>query len=267
MHLHEIKPVRKELYKKLITLLYEKQFYHIGSCLSVLDILIYIWLHKKRHIDKVILSKGHAAPALYVIMNYLGIIPDEEMQSFHTDGTKLANHPPEHYKRDIPFPSGSLGHGLSLATGIAHGYLLKKDGRKTLPHTYCVMSDGECNEGQVWEAAQYASAQKLHNLTVFVDKNGIQASGFIHEVLGDPTTKQRWESFGFAAEECDGHSLESIHEAVKKVHTQKERPSVVICNTVKGKGVSFMEHTIEWHYNIMEDDHFKQAIAEIEQNL
>lgn len=265
MSLNEVISKRKNLYKALLDLHYQAHLGHIGSSLSVLDILAYIWLYKKGKEDKMILSKGHAAPALYTVLHELGYIEKEDIDGFHKNGTKLGVHPSQyHYKNDVPFATGSLGHGLSLSVGIAQGYLLQQKKHKV----YCVMSDGECNEGQVWEAAQYASSKKIHNLYVFIDKNGIQAFGKTKDVLGDGASIKKWEAFGFDVAECNGHDLQDIDNTIKKLEKNgTKNPKLIICNTIKGNGVSFMENTIEWHYNALDEVSYGKAIQDIESKI
>lgn len=256
------------LYNNLLKLHYTTSAGHIGSSLSCLDMMAQLILFHAKEQDKFILSKGHAVPALYVILNKKGIISDEELQTFYINGTKLPAHPPLHLHNSIPFASGSLGHGLSLSCGLAQGlkYLSLKS--ETLPWVYCLMSDGECNEGQVWEAAQYASAKKIDNLVVLIDKNKLQAFGKTKNVLGDGATAARWKSFGFETYLCDGHNpnkLQEIFTVVKK--SKLKKPKVIICSTVKGYGVSFMEGKIEWHYYKLTEKLYKKALLSVERKL
>jgi transketolase len=215
--------------------------------------------------DHFILSKGHAAPSLYVVMNYLKKISDTDLLTFHNEGTKLPAHTPNfHYSKDIPFPTGSLGHGISLASGLAHAnkYFIKKNEKS---HVFCLISDGECNEGQTWEAAQYASHFKLSNLVVMIDKNGLQALGNTVDVLGDSASQDKWKAFGFDVFESDGHDLVQLSKIFKRVlKSNNDKPKLIIFNTIKGHGVSFMENTMEWHYNTLTEQQYEKAIEDIE---
>lgn len=219
--------------------------------------------------DIFIISKGHAAPAYYVVLNYLGKITDDELATFHNDGTKLPAHTPNyHFKDVIHFPTGSLGHGLSLSTGIAHAMKIKSHTEATLPWVYTLMSDGECNEGQVWEAMQYASQKKLSHLIVFIDKNKIQAFGRTKDVLGDSASEDKWSAFGFETIACNGHNLKDISRAIQQAkNSPSDKPKVIICDTVKGNGVSFMEDTIDWHYNVLDEQQYKIALDDIEKRI
>jgi transketolase len=260
---------RKLLYNNLLTLHYKTSAGHIGSSLSCLDMMSELILFQMKGQDKFILSKGHAVPALYVILNKKGSISDTELQTFYSNGTKLPAHPPLHLHESIPFASGSLGHGLSLSCGLAQGlkYLSLKS-NNTTPWVYCLISDGECNEGQVWEAAQYASAKKINNLVVLIDKNKLQAFGKTKNVLGDGATAARWKAFGFETYLCDGHNLNKLQEIFKVIKkSPMKKPKVVICSTVKGYGVSFMEDKMEWHYHKLTEKLYKKALLSVEKKL
>jgi len=264
VNLSKIRILQKDLYTRLLTLLYHSKAGHIGSCLSCLDILIQTLIFEMKSADQFVLSKGHAAPSLYVVLNHLGHISDRKLRTFHQDGTLLADHPPHNLTKMILFELGSLGHGLSLSCGMAHGLKMKSKGKKNASRVFCLISDGECNEGQVWEAAQYASRQALDNLIVLIDKNRLQGFGRIEEVMGDGATRQKWEAFGFKVFVCSGHDLEIISKVYRQIRADKSRkPKVVIFETVKGKGVSFMEDRLEWHYYTLTEELFQKAIGEI----
>lgn len=253
---------RKKLYSSLLKLLFTSHCGHIGSCLSCLDIIATIWIRAKGKNDIFLLSKGHAAPSLYVVMNHVGLIDDKTLATFHDNGTTLPAHTPNnHFPEQIPFPTGSLGHGLSLCTGMA----LAKRMKKEPGYVYCLMSDGECNEGQVWEAAQFASNNELANLVVFIDRNQIQAFGRTADVLGDPATRAKWEAFGFDVFETDGHDPEALTTVIADAKkSTSPKPKLIICNTTKGNAVSFMANTIDWHYLPMKEQQYLAAIDELD---
>jgi transketolase len=257
--------IHKELHKKLVTLLYNARSGHIGSCLSCLDIITELLVYSMKKGDTFIMSKGHGVPALYVVLNYLGKLSDTELATFHKNATKLPAHPPASLDESVPFPAGSLGHGLSISSGIAQGILLQKKKTSSQPYVFCLMSDGECNEGQVWEAAQYASRFQLANLIVLLDKNRLQALGRIEDVLGDSATREKWEAFGFEVFEADGHNVSEISKVLthaKESNTLK--PKIIIFETIKGHGVSFMEHTVDWHYNVLSEDLYNHAMKDLD---
>ncbi len=234
---------------------------HIGSCMSCIDILIQTWIYEMRPQDKFILSKGHASLALYVVLNYLKKISDKELESYFEEGTYFGIHTPSHLPKDIPLPTGSLGHGLSFAVGLAKAYrLMRLDARRV----YCLMSDGECDEGAVWEAALFASHNKLSNLIVLIDKNAFQAFGKTSEVLGEAASAAKWKAFGFNVIECDGHDLKEIEKRfadIKKLKNNK--PNLLICNTVRGKGIRAIENKLESNYTAVVGEFYKQALEDI----
>lgn len=258
-----IKNLRYLGYKTLLDLHYQTQFKHLGSSLSCIDIVAYLWSKQMSSQDRFLMSKGHAVTALYTVFYLLGYIKEQELFSFATDGTRLGGHPSRHLPDLIPFATGSLGHGLSLAVGMAQSFMFQQD-QSELPRVFCLLSDGECNVGQTWEAAAYAGAKKISNLIVLVDRNQIQAFDSTKNVLGDSSTIKRWQSFGFNALEIEGHNWKSFNDCFKQLKTVKtRRPTVIILNTQKGNGVSFMQNTLSWHYNTMNEVEYLKALEEI----
>ena len=256
---------RAKLYRELLTLLYKANSEHIGSSLSCLDILTVLFFSEMGKTDKFILSKGHAVPSLYVILYFMGKMSRATLYSFHKDGTTLPAHPPQNLDRSIPFHSGSLGHGLSLSCGIAESIKLLTPKNKKVANVYCLISDGECNEGQVWEAAQYATKRQLGNLIVLIDKNKLQAFGRTSDVLGDSASVEKWKSFGFETYSCNGHEPEGLQKTFDAIRSRNTlKPKVIICDTIKGFGVSFMENKLEWHYHRLTDELYKKEMKEID---
>jgi transketolase len=238
---------------------------HIGSALSVVDLLsaIYEVLDARdpgdRQRDRLVLSKGHAALALYATLNATGRLSDETLASFCRDGSALATHP-EHVVPWIDFSTGSLGHGLSIGAGCALAARLQRSGRRT----YVLLSDAECNEGSVWEAVMFAAHHKLDNLIAVVDSNGQQALGYTCDVLDLAPLSLRWEAFGWAVETADGHDREALGRALARNAGPPGRPRAVLAETTFGKGVSYMESQIAWHYMPMSDAQYAQALEELE---
>ena len=229
---------------------------HIGCSLSCIDLLIAALVHHKRPQDSFILSKGHAAAALYVTLNHLGEISDEVLETFYQDGTTLPAHPAPNQHKGIPFATGSLGHGLPIGTGIAHASKLSNEGA----YSFVLMSDGETNEGTTWEAAHYAIQNRLDNLIVLIDKNGLQGFGNTTEILGETASPSKWRAMGFDVFEADGHNPAGLIETIDLLKTRKNGlPKVVVANTIKGKGVSYMENRMEWHYLPMSEVLYEQA--------
>jgi transketolase len=233
---------------------------HIGSSLSCLEILVDLCFGRMEKDDVLVLSKGHAAAALYTTLSLSDRLPETELSTFYKDGTLLSGHPPcSGAVHAIPFGTGSLGHGLGLACGIAFSCRFTGKSLKV----FAVLSDGDCNEGSTWEAALFARQQKLSALTVVVDLNGVQGIGYTKNILNLEPIVEKWTSFGFAvAVADDGNdfgSLTRAHEAVKN----SSQPRCIIARTVKGHGISYMENRVEWHYLPMKDEQYAQALSEL----
>ena len=239
---------------------------HIGGSLSIVEIMSVLYLAimnynptkpNNESRDRFILSKGHGAMAQYAAMKQAGLISDEELQTFKQNNTFLYAHPSMNIEKGIEFSSGSLGQGLSLAVGTALALKMKKN---YTSRVYVLLGDGECNEGSVWEAAMSAAHYKLDNLTVIIDKNKLQYDGETKYVLGLAPFEEKWKSFGFETVTIDGHNVESLINAFAKEH--KNKPMCIIANTIKGKGVSFMENEAKWHNGSLTKELFEQALAE-----
>ncbi|MCF0054446.1 transketolase [Dyadobacter sp. CY356] len=258
--INEPRQISGELRLKILGLYHQANAGHIGCSLSCIDLMIAILFLNKSEEDTFILSKGHAAAALYACLNVLGEISDEELSTFYQDGTTLPAHPAPRQYKGIPFATGSLGHGLPIATGIAHAAKVSDEDS----YAFALLSDGETNEGTTWEAAHYAIANQLDNLFMFVDKNGIQGFDFTNKVLGETASPQKWRAIGFETVEVDGHDIFAIHQVIQELKTHKNGlPKAIIAKTVKGKGVSYMENKIDWHYLPMSEEQFRQASLEV----
>lgn len=240
---------------------------HIGSGFSCADILTVLyggWLNispdsiKDSNRDRFILSKGHAAATYYATLAEYGFIPKEWLQSYCQFGSKLGGHV-SHTVPCVEFSSGSLGHGLPAGVGMALG-------AKRADKNYRVvvlMSDGEMDSGANWEAIIMAAGQKLGNLLVIIDKNKLQAMGFTEDIVPLGDLAQKFEAFGWSAKTIDGHNFEAIKKTLDQFPFVSEKPSVIIADTIKGKGVSFMENRLEWHYKSPNEDEFKEAMEEL----
>lgn len=243
--------------KRLLRLHYESGIGHIGGNLSCLDVLLCLHHKLMGQDDQSVLSKGHAAGALYVALWSVGLLSESDLATFYKDGTRLAGHPPPDGVPRVQFATGSLGHGLSLGCGLA----LAKKLRRVPGRIFCVLSDGEWNEGSTWEALIFAVHHHLDNLAVIVDCNGMQGFGSVREVSGIEPLEDRVRGFGAAMRTADGHSWQELCTALAPV---EHKPVVVLAKTVKGNGVSFMEHKFEWHYLPMNEKHYQQAVEETE---
>lgn len=234
---------------------------HIGSALSVVEILTALFGRVLRGApddpdrDRFVLSKGHAALALYAALYEAGRIDRAQLEGYCSDGTLLGTHP-EHELAAIDFSSGSLGHGLSIGVGAALAARMQGSERRA----FVLVSDAECNEGSLWEAVMFAAHHRLANLTAIVDANGQQALGYTREVLDLEPLAARFEAFGWGAVEVDGHDVDALARALDGV---RGRPRVVVARTTFGKGVSYMEGLVKWHYWPMSDADYEQALAEV----
>ncbi len=230
---------------------------HIGGNLSALDVLLIVFHEYLGFEDKFILSKGHAAGALYTTLWSIGRISDADLRLFHRDNTLLAGHPPAKGIADIPFATGSLGHGFSLAAGTALAFRLKHSSARVI----CLTSDGEWQEGSTWEALIFAIHQRLSNLTVFIDHNNLQGFGSTSDVASMSPLWDRLRGFDVELLVIDGHDPDAIRDSLAH-DTQQLR--VIVLRTIKGRGVSFMENRMEWHYLPLSEDQFQRAVAEID---
>jgi len=242
---------------RLLRMHYESGVGHIGGNLSCLDLLLTLHHRVLGPVDQFILSKGHAAGAYYVTLWTLGKLTEQDLSLFHRDGTRLSGHPPASGIDDILFATGSLGHGLSLAAGLALAKRLRRDPGRV----FCLTSDGEWNEGSCWEALIFVRHQGLENLTLLVDLNGLQGFGSTREVADLEPLAAKFRSFGLPTLEVDGHDPAGLELAL---NSHDGGLQVVVARTRKGCGISFMEDRMEWHYLPMTDVQYRQAVQEIE---
>lgn len=240
---------------------------HIGSALSVADIIASLYGGVMRiaaprdpERDRFVLSKGHAALALYAAFALRQWISQDELNTFCADGSRLGVHP-EHALPGVDFATGSLGQGLSFATGAALAARKQGSSRRT----YVLLSDAECNEGSVWEAIMFAAHHKLSNLTAIVDLNGQQAFGYTKDVLDTSPMEARWQAFGWDVHAIDGHDVAGMSAKMLSFADDGTKPHVLVAHTTFGKGVSFMERQIKWHYSPLNDAEFAQAMSELEE--
>jgi transketolase len=237
---------------------YEARVGHIGGNLSAIDALLIVLHEYVGPDDMFILSKGHSAGALYTALWTLGHLSDEDLTTFHQDGTLLAGHPPAAGIPQIAFATGSLGHGLSLASGSALGYRL----RGSPAGVFCLMSDGEWQEGSTWEAIIFAAHHRLANLKVLIDHNNLQGFGSTEDVASMSGLWQKLSGFAVEIDVVAGHEPAAIRAALDR---QVDRPHLVFLETKKGSGVSFMEERMEWHYLPLNEEQYHIAVREIEQ--
>lgn len=242
---------------------------HIGSCLSAADLLAHLyggWLKlipdepNRPDRDRFILSKGHAAAAIYAVLAEVGFFPRDWLETYCGNGARLGGHITHHGVPGVEVSTGSLGHGLPLGLGMAYG--LKLDGGSQ--RVAVLMSDGECDEGSTWEAALLAPHLGLNNLLAIVDFNKIQSFGSVEKVAPLEPLADKWRSFRWGVHQIDGHDHVQIDAALSAVPFEPGKPSVIIADTVKGKGVDFMENELAWHYKSPDDAQLADAIAQID---
>lgn len=254
-----MKEIARQVRKDIIFEIYNAQSGHPGGALSCADILVAIYFKLINEGDKVVLSKGHASAALYAVLAEKGFFEREELKTFRKYGSRLQGHPSLHKAPGIDAPSGSLGQGLSIANGIALSFKLNGKGNCV----YCILGDGEIEEGQVWEAAMSAGHYKLNNVIAFLDYNKLQIDGSNDEVMKVAPVKEKFEAFGWYVQEIDGHNFKEIISAVENGKKQ-DKPVMIVANTIKGKGVSFMENNVSWHGKAPNDEEYKKAMKELE---
>ena len=241
---------------------------HPGGSLSISDILAYLYFEamnvkvedpKWEDRDRLVLSKGHTAPGLYAALALKGFFPVEDLKTLRQADSYLQGHPDMKGTPGVDMSTGSLGLGISAACGMA---LSAKITGKSY-YTYTILGDGECEEGQVWEAAMFAAHKKLDNLIAFIDFNGLQIDGPVTEVVDPTPIDKKFEAFKWNVIVIDGHDIEQIDEAVKAAKACEGKPTAIVCNCVKGKGVSFMENNVKWHGSAPNKEQYEQAVAEI----
>jgi transketolase len=232
---------------------------HVGSSLSVAEIITFIRFSRMSDSDEIILSKGHAAAALYSVLAEDGTLSDAEIETFYKNDTYLAAHPPVNKLKRIPFATGSLGHGLSIAGGLGLAQRLKKTEKKI----FCITSDGELNEGSTWEAALFIAHHNLNNVIWFIDRNRLQGYGKTEDILRLDPLDKKLEAFGFSAFYADGHNFASL-DAISKNTQSATKPVAIICNTIKGRHWKLYEDKVDCHYLPMKDDQYDAVLSEVE---
>ena len=260
----------RKIRRDIVKMVYQAGSGHPGGSLSVTDILTYLYFEELKNIssdnpqnpdrDRFILSKGHCAPALYSCLANRGFFPVEDLSTFRNINSYLQGHPDRNKVPGVDMTTGSLGQGLSCANGMAiAGKMDKKNYR-----VYCVLGDGEIEEGQVWEAAMASAKYKLDNLCVIVDNNNLQIDGTIEEVMSSYPIDEKFRSFGFEIIKIDGHDIEEILKAFEVAKNVKGKPICIIAKTIKGKGVSYMENQVSWHGKAPNEEQYLQALNELD---
>ena len=254
----------KKIRQRIIRSLYLAEGGHAGPSLSIVEILAYLYFDRKilspKKYEKFVLSKGHAVPALYAALNLVGKLNDKELNSLRKINSKLQGHPDRKLIKDIHAGTGALGQGLSMAIGFAIAERLKNTKKKS----FCIIGDGEMQEGQIWEAAMYAGANKINNICAILDNNKMQNETYTRTTLNIYPIREKWLAFNWNVYEINGHSYGQIKNAFNKFYKSKNKPTLIIANTIKGKGISFMENDPSWHAKKINKDDFEKAIKEVE---
>ena len=267
-NIDELKQKAIEVRKGIIEAVYNGKSGHPGGSLSVADILTVLYFNqmnideknpKWEDRDRLILSKGHCSPALYSCLANRGFFVSYKLKTFRNIDSNLQGHPDINKVPGVDMTSGSLGQGLSVANGMAiAGKMNNKDYR-----VYCVVGDGEIEEGQIWEAAMTSNKYKLDNLCLIVDNNNLQIDGTIEEVMSSYPIDEKFKSFGFQIINIDGHNIQEIIDAFEVAKNVKGKPTCIIAKTIKGKGILFMENQVGWHGKAPNDDEYKIAMEEL----
>lgn len=267
-----LKKIAIQVRKDIIEEVYSAKSGHPGGALSCADILTVLYFNQMNidekkpedpNRDRLILSKGHASPALYAVLAEKGYFPKEELKNFRKIGSKLQGHPDMKNIPGVDMTTGSLGQGLSAGVGMALASKMDKAGCKI----YCILGDGEIEEGQVWEALTAASKNKLDNLCVILDNNNLQIDGEIEKVGGMSNITEKLLSFGFNVVNINGHNIDEIIDAITTAKQTKGKPTAIIAKTVKGKGISFMENNASWHGKAPNEEEYNLAIEELNKSM
>ena len=268
----QLKKIACNVRKGIIEGTFNAKSGHPGGSLSIADVLTYLYFKemnvdpkdpKNEKRDRFVLSKGHAAPALYATLAHKGFFPVEDLKTLRKSDSYLQGHPNMNYVPGVDMSTGSLGQGISAACGFALASKIENDAFRV----YTVLGDGEIQEGQVWEAAMFAAAKKLDTLTVIVDNNNLQIDGSVEEVNSPYPIPEKFASFGFNVVEINGHCFDEIEAAINNAKACKGKPTAIIMTTVKGKGVSFMENQVSWHGAAPNKEQYDIAMAELDNAL
>ena len=268
-NISELKKKASSVRVGIMEAVYYAQSGHPGGSLSIADILTVLYFNEMNiepenpnmeDRDRLVLSKGHASPALYSVLANRGYFSTEELKTFRNINSNLQGHPDKNKVKGVDMTTGSLGQGLSVANGMA---MAGKRNKKAY-RVYCIVGDGEIEEGQFWEAAMTSSHYKLDNLCLIVDNNNLQIDGSVDKVMNVYPIDEKLKSFGFEVINIDGNNISELLEAFGKARNTKEKPTAIIAKTVKGKGVSYMENQASWHGKAPNEEQFKQAINQLE---
>lgn len=268
METKKLQQIANEVRKSIVTEVYCAGAAHPGGSLSLADVLTYLYFEEMNtdpsdpgapDRDRLVLSKGHAAPALYAVLAEKGFIPKEDLKTLRKIDSYLQGHPDMKHTPGLDMSTGSLGQGISAGVGMA--LAAKMDGKNY--RTYVICGDGEMEEGQIWEAMMFAGYHRLDNFVVIIDVNELQIDGTLDQVVDPRPLDKKTEAFGFHTITADGHDMDQLRKAFREAREIKGQPSAIILNTVKGKGVSYMENQVGWHGKAPDDKQYEQAMNEL----
>ncbi len=269
----ELPKLCNEIRQDILRMIHGAGSGHPGGSLSAVEIVAALYFTdafqccpqepERQDRDRFILSKGHAAPMLYSVLAHRGYFPLEQLDSLRRFGGPLQGHPNMIKLPSLDCSAGSLGQGLSVANGLAYAFVRQHRQQRV----FCLLGDGELQEGQVWEAALFAAQQRLDNICAIVDCNGIQLDGTLEEIKSMDPIDEKWRSFGWHVLSVDGHDVRALYDAYKAAAAHKGQPTVILAHTIKGKGISFMENQAKWHGTAPNDDEFEAAMAELTQGV
>lgn len=266
--LDDLKEMANKLRRHVLVATTTAKSGHPGGSLSAADIVTTLYFKKMKHDpknpkwderDRLIVSKGHCAPVIYAAMAESGYFPIEELKNLRKYGSKLQGHVNKHFLPSIEVSTGSLGHGLSIGIGMALSARLDKKTHRV----YILMGDGECDEGEVWEAAMFAAHHKVDNITAIIDRNKLQLDACTEDIVSLEPFAEKWKAFGWNVIEINGHNFEEIMNALDEAEKIKGKPTVIIANTIKGKGVSFMEGKVQYHGAPLKPEELEKALVEL----
>jgi transketolase len=262
-YIDQLKQLANENRKRIINMIYKAKSGHEGGSLSIIDMLTAIYEldvnFNENPRSKVVLSKGHTVPAQYAVLNSKGIIKDDEMNTLRMLNSRLQGHPYTGTIPEVDATTGLLGQGLSIAVGMA----IAKKNNNDNHHVYAIVGDGEMQEGQIWEAMLQAAHYKLNNLIMVIDYNKLSSYDEVNKSMNLEPLKKKVDAFNFYTIEIDGNDMKQVVDALNEAYQVKDKPIAIICNTVKGKGVSFMENNPKWHNGAISDEEYKIAMKDL----
>ena len=267
VNIENLKKLANQNRKRIIKMIHDGKAGHPGGSLSIIDMLTAIYEidvdFNSKERSRVVLSKGHTVPAQYAVLCSKGIIKEEELSTFRTINSRLQGHPYTGTISEVDATTGLLGQGLSIAVGMA----IAKKNKNDSTHVYAIVGDGEMQEGQIWESLLQTAHYKLNNLILIIDYNKLSSYDNVNESMNLEPLKDKIEAFNFHVINIDGNDMEQVVNSLNEAYIEKDKPTAIICNTIKGKGISFMENNPKWHSGAISDEDYEKAIEELEKGV